>query len=139
MNIQNIAIYSLLAILLPGCVSMESIKNDDNKISLILNHNYEVVYRTVVKNSQDCLSPQQVIGNLYLDNKTATITEVAPPSAGFPYYTIDIVALSNNKTELSIYTAFSWQRETIPGRIRAWLDEGSTKCKYNGFPRFGPD
>jgi hypothetical protein len=136
---DKISTIILVTILVSGCVSMESIKNNDNKISLILDHNYEVIYRTVVKNSQDCLSPQQVIGNIYLDNKTATITEVAPPRAGFPYYTIDIVALSNNKTALSIYTAFSWQRETIPGRIRAWLDEGSTKCKYNGFPRFGPD
>jgi hypothetical protein len=122
---------------LNGCVTTDNIKNENNKIAIEIDRNYEEVYRITIQNSQRC-RPQFVVGNIFTDNKTATITDLAA-SGNFTYYTIDFIAIDDKNTRLYIYPAFDWQRDMLPGRILSWVLDGSTKCKFNGYPKSGPE
>ena len=114
---------------------MEMVKQPENKVTFVLQKNYQMVYRIIVQNSGACSSPQQFKTNLFPDNKTASVTEVTHDVIG---YTMDIKAISDEKTQVDLYSGFEVQRKFIPQRITSWVNDGETRCKYNGYPVFGP-
>jgi uncharacterized protein YceK len=122
---------------LSGCASVADLKTPENAAVLRVPHHYTNVHRIVTENSRRCMTPQQVVSAIYPEIRGANITEVSP--VGVPHYAIDIRAISDDETELFIYPGFEWMRTFLPGRITNWLSTGSTKCKFEGKPAFGPD
>lgn len=114
---------------------MEMVKRAENKVTLIFQKDYQAVYRIIVQNSEACSSPQQFKTNIFTDNKTASITEVTENITG---YTMDIKAIGHERTQVDLFFGFEVQRKFLPQRISSWVDDGETRCKYNGYPVFGP-
>jgi len=114
---------------------MEMVKRPENKINLLFEQDYQAVYRIILQNSEACSSPQQFRANLFPDKKTATITEVAQDVIG---YTLDIEAIAERRTQVALYLGFDVQKKFLPDRIVSWVNDGATRCKFNGYPIFGP-
>lgn len=128
--------YLLFLPIVVSCSTMEMVKRPENKMTLIFQKDYQTVYRIIVQNSEACSSPQQFKTNIFPDNKTASITEVTENITG---YTIDIKATGHERTQVDLFFGFEVQRKFLSQRISSWVNDGETKCKYNGYPIFGPE
>lgn len=111
-------------------------RRPENKVELQFDKDYRVVYRIISENSEACSSPENLRTQIFPDNKSARITDVAQ---GIVAYTMDIKEIGRERTQVDLYMGFAVQKRFLPQRMSSWVIEGSKKCKLNGFPVFGPD
>ena len=124
------------AFMLSACSTMQSVKIPENKVELNFSKPYDTVYRIIAQNEERCMSPQQISSKIFPDNKTATVTYYLRSVIG---YTMDIVSTAPQQTRVDLYLGFDVQKKYVPQRMDDWVNAGSIKCKFNGYPIGGND
>ena len=124
-----IAVFCLTAITCYGCAP-ESVKQlkerHAGKETFEIDKNYQEVYRNILEGARERDPGLDVNGDLYTDIRAGNVTiKVSPPSPIAVFQTIDIEALSEAKTKVTVYYAFgTWKNS--PKQVKAWA-EGAEK------------
>jgi hypothetical protein len=136
-----LAFISFILFLLFGCApaTIQGLReNHAGKISFDVDENYQSVYRKVLTPARNCwqsglITAQMVVqGDLYTDTRQGNVTVALHGGAGVDtYFTVDVVALSDSKTRVTVYHAFRNQ-ERAAQAVELWVKENSTVCRVPG-------
>lgn len=113
-------------------------ENHAGKITFDVDENYQSVYRKVLTPARDCwqsglITAQMVVqGDLYTDTWRGNVTVALHSGAGVDtYFTVDVEALSEAKTRVTVYHAFRNQ-ERAAQAVELWVKQNSKLCRVPG-------
>jgi len=133
-----LAVIGLIFLWLSACApsTIQGLReNYAGKVSFEVDENYKSVYRKVLTPARDCwqgglITAQMVVqGDLYTDTRRGNVTVALHGGAGVDtYFTIDMMALSDIKTRVTVYHAFRNQ-ERAARAVELWVKDNATVCR----------
>ena len=137
MRVLNGLMLVAVVLLVAGCApsTHQALTHDySDRQQYTVNENYQSVYRRMQNNARQCYetglitAQMQVRSDLYTDIREGIISVVLSGALGVDTYLgIEIKALSDDKTRITVYNALSSWNKTQK-IIRAWAENTSNGC-----------
>lgn len=131
------AIQFLSLIMLSGCApaTVQGLREQHaGHLTFEVGENYQSVYRKIITPAKNCwqtglITAQMVVqGDLYTDIRQGNVTVALHGGFGVDtYLTVDVVALSDSKTRITVYYVFENQNKQAK-TIERWVKQNSTDC-----------
>jgi len=125
-----------VAITLSGCApaTVHQLREQPKgQLTFQVTQNYQAVYRTILRSARKChqgamLATQLVVqGDLYTDIQSGEVVVSVHAAYGIDTHMgIDIKAVTDNVTEVKVYSAFS--NLATSRAVQAWVEKNSDQC-----------
>lgn len=117
----------LLVLLLAGCATYSDVHTESNAVEVHYAADFETAYQRIVAGMTGYCGapPQTVVSNIYPNNQTATITQVA---GNLVYFTMDLKPGEAGGTDAKYFPGSKATLKWLP-YFKGWVDEGKADCK----------